>query len=55
MIVALAFGAFCAVVATIALIAFKANYLIEWPWRWILSPLWIYMLLAAALVTAVER
>lgn len=35
---------------TIAFIVLKLTHVIDWPWLWVLSPLWISLLTAVAIL-----
>jgi hypothetical protein len=40
-------------VLTIAFIVLKLCHVIDWPWLWVLSPLWISLVVAAVVVLLV--
>lgn len=40
-------------VLTLIFVVLKALNLIEWPWLWVLSPVWLSALCAAAVFSAV--
>lgn len=51
--VSVTIGSGCAEILTLIFITLKLLKIIDWPWIWVLSPLWIGFIIAVAIISII--